>query len=166
MQRTYRGVRRADGGTAVTVDHHVLAPRQDLRDYSPAFEWDASEAGPSQLALAILADYLGDDERALSFHQEFKRRVIRGLPTGGWTLVSAQIDPVLKELESTHAVARLEKLLGHVVNAHCRQCGRRHRYWAPDRTAAQGHYEAAGWIDMLTDDGHPYMLCGDCHASK
>lgn len=36
-------------------------------------------SGPAQLALALLAHALGDDERALSLHQDFKREFVAGL---------------------------------------------------------------------------------------
>ena len=50
----------------VTVDGNPLNPRLDLRAMSKAgFEWTYEGAGPAQLALALLADHLGDDAAAL-----------------------------------------------------------------------------------------------------
>jgi hypothetical protein len=49
-----------------------LPPRLDwCRHTVEGFEWSYPGAGPAQLALAILADVLGDDERAPSLHQAF-----------------------------------------------------------------------------------------------
>src|SRR5262249_9830972 len=42
-------------------------------------EWGHSGSGPAQLALAILADYLDDDQLAVQLHQDFKFRKIAGL---------------------------------------------------------------------------------------
>jgi hypothetical protein len=50
-----------------------LDPRLDLWNHSPTgFEWGYCGSGPAQLALAILADFLGDDASAVALHQEFK----------------------------------------------------------------------------------------------
>ena len=57
---------------------HKLAPRHDLDNHSPdGFEWGYAGSGPAQLALAILADALGDDQRALRLHQPFKAHFIQ-----------------------------------------------------------------------------------------
>lgn len=57
-----------------------LDPRLDLANKSPTgFEWGYAGSGPAQLALAICADALGDDARALRLHQGFKMRVVVGL---------------------------------------------------------------------------------------
>ena len=66
--KTYRGYRAA-GGAFVDVEfadlRRALPLRLDLQNHSPdGFEWGYGGSGPSQLALAILADCLGDDERA------------------------------------------------------------------------------------------------------
>ena len=58
-ERTLRGIK-------VTVDGAPLPPRMDLHCYSKAgFEWTYAGPGPRQLALALLADHLGDDTKAL-----------------------------------------------------------------------------------------------------
>ena len=57
-----------------------LDPRHDLYNHSPdGFEWGYGGSGPSQLALAILADAT-DDETALKHYQTFKRIAITDLP--------------------------------------------------------------------------------------
>ena len=70
-----------------------LNPRLDLSNHSPAgFAWGYGGSGPAQLALALLADALGDDEAALRYHQDFKFRVIGRLEQNKpWTLTEQQI---------------------------------------------------------------------------
>lgn len=66
-----------------TVDRSLvrLNPRRDLVNHSPdGFAWGYEGSGPAQLALAILADHLKDDDRALAIYQQFKRMVIARLP--------------------------------------------------------------------------------------
>jgi len=65
-----------------------LEPRPDLRDYASGFEWWDARDRSLQLALAILADYLNDDAKALSLHEDFTWKVVAGLSTvealGAW----------------------------------------------------------------------------------
>ena len=51
-------------------------------------------AGPAQLALAILADHFGDDQKALAHYEPFMRDVIAVLDNA-WRLTSADIDAAL-----------------------------------------------------------------------
>src|SRR5438309_1179877 len=70
--KTYTG-RRRFFATKVMVDGRALPFRRDLRCHSPAeFEWGYGGQGPAQLALAILADHLGDDQEALNLYHRFK----------------------------------------------------------------------------------------------
>lgn len=76
----------------VTVDGGKLDPRLDLANHSPTgFEWGYGGSGPAQLALAILADAIGDDDLARSLYQEYKREVISALPYGSWTITVEQV---------------------------------------------------------------------------
>ena len=89
--KIYAGTREGYAAD-VTVNGRPLNPRLDLWNHSPTgFEWGYGGSGPAQLALALLADHLGDDEEAVELHQEFKRAVIAELPRRGWTLTSEQI---------------------------------------------------------------------------
>ena len=77
----------------VSVNGEALDPRLDLENKSPTgFAWGYSGSGPAQLALAILADHLGDDDTALEYFQDFKRAFIATAPEEGFTLTSEQID--------------------------------------------------------------------------
>jgi hypothetical protein len=80
----YEG-KRTDGECEVTKSNGAEAAplplRLDLWDHSPTgFEWGYGGSGPAQLSLAILADALGDDEKAVKLHQPFKWEVISCWP--------------------------------------------------------------------------------------
>jgi hypothetical protein len=97
-EKRYEG-RRRFCATKVTVDARPLRFRRDLRCHSPAeFEWGYGGSGPAQLALAILADHLDDDQEASNLYQRFKWAVIAELPRHRWTLTSQEIDMVLRNL--------------------------------------------------------------------
>jgi len=98
--KRYEGKRRLFA-TRVTVDGRPLPFRRDLRCHSPAeFEWGYGGSGPAQLALAILADHLGDDQEALNLYQRFKWMVVVRLPRLHWMLTSSQIDQALQVIHS------------------------------------------------------------------
>ena len=87
---------RSLAGSLVTVDGRPLDPRYDLRRLSKTgFEWTYEGAGPAQLALALLADHLGDDARAVALHEQFMRAVVADLDNS-WELTSDDIDAALK----------------------------------------------------------------------
>jgi hypothetical protein len=100
--KVYEGGRSL-AGAVVTVDGRKLDPRFDLKRLSPAgFEWTYEGAGPAQLALALLADHLGDDQRALAHHEAFMREVIADLDNA-WRLSSDDIDAALARLAGARA---------------------------------------------------------------
>jgi hypothetical protein len=104
----------------------ALPPRNDLFNHSPdGFEWGYSGSGPAQLALAILAHHLVDENNhppvlaalglsqlppedqmlgikpneylAVVFHQNFKSRVIANLPKEGWALDEDDIERLIMD---------------------------------------------------------------------
>lgn len=83
--KIFRGL-RADGHARVEVSgtkgrFRTLPLKLELRNHSPTgFEWGYAGSGPAQLALAICADVLGDDEHALAVYQRFKDVNITNLP--------------------------------------------------------------------------------------
>ena len=98
--KRYEG-RRHNGLTDVRVDGVPLNPRLDLHNHSPTgFEWAYGGSGPAQLALALLADCVGD-QLALQHYQEFKRAIVEALPRQHWTLTSEQIEYALQSLPGT-----------------------------------------------------------------
>jgi len=95
--KVYEGGRSLDGAV-VTVDGKRLPPRFDLKKLSPAgFEWTYEGAGPAQLALALLADHLGDDAKALALYEPFMRAIVAELDNA-WRLTSSDIDQALGTL--------------------------------------------------------------------
>ena len=100
--KTYSG-HRTEAGCAVSVADGAgsrgLDPRFDLRRHSlTGFEWGYGGSGPAQLALAIAADVLGDDEAALDVYQRLKFRVVGRLPADGWALTEAELAEAIRGL--------------------------------------------------------------------
>jgi len=96
--KTYQGSRTIDG-ISVTVDGAPLDERYDIARFTNGgFEWTYVGNEPRQLALAILADHLGDDARALALCQRFMEAKVSDLDND-WTMSSADIDAVLAEAE-------------------------------------------------------------------
>ena len=89
----YRGRRLSCGHVEVTRDGKPLPHRFDLRNHSPtSFEWGYGDSGPSQLALALLADALGDDALAQRLYQTFKFKVVACLDSHtDWEMTSESI---------------------------------------------------------------------------
>lgn len=107
--KIYEGARSNSKGAVVIVrfEHQgekhtrTLDPRHDLRNHSPdGFEWGYLGSGPAQLALAICADVLGDDERAQRVYQQFKEREIAPIKDDDWTLTETTARDVIAEIEA------------------------------------------------------------------
>lgn len=97
--KTYAGDRTIDG-ILVTVDGYPLDQRLDLRRYSGnGFEWTYEGAESRQLALAILADHLGDAERALALVEPFMREVVANFDNT-WEMTSEDVDAAVEALAS------------------------------------------------------------------
>jgi Family of unknown function (DUF6166) len=93
--KIYEGGRSLDGAV-VTVDGAPLDPRYDLKRFSPAgFEWTYVGDGPRQLALALLADHLGDDAKALALTENFMRKVVAELDNA-WRLTSEELQMAIR----------------------------------------------------------------------
>jgi hypothetical protein len=74
-------------------------PRFDLRRHSPTgFEWGYGGSGPAQLALALAADLLGDDDRAQDVYQALKFQII-GRLTDDWVLPESTIRESIDRIE-------------------------------------------------------------------
>ena len=98
--KRYEGSRE-DGLADVRINGVPLNPRLDLCKHSvTGFEWGYGGSGPAQLALAILADCVGD-ELAVQHYQDFKRAAIVALPYQGWTLTETQVREALRSAEPT-----------------------------------------------------------------
>ena len=96
--KQYEG-RRTNQGVEITVDNNPVDARLDLRNHSPTgFEWGYEGSGAAQLALAILADCVGD-ELAVQYYQGFKRRIVASLADKGWTLSEEEIRETISSLQ-------------------------------------------------------------------
>lgn len=121
--RIYNGERDEDSVTVTVTEAGVTReldpePSRALRNHSPTgFEWGYGGSGPAQLSLAILLDHftgalegepskaaLGSPENsAQHYYQNFKFRVIGGLPKDKWQLTTLEIEHhlhVLKERDN------------------------------------------------------------------
>ena len=104
-EKRYIGTRTPDECVVVVVaedgSEEPLNPRFDLRKHSlDGFNWGYSGSGPAQLALALLADALGDDERAYISYQEFKFKVVARLERDDFELTQAEICQKVASLEA------------------------------------------------------------------
>ena len=87
--RVYEGVRTTDE-CVVTADGRPLDLRLDLRLHADRPEWGYSGSGPAQLALALLADAVGDTV-ALARYQRFKRAIVARFEREKWILTQGEI---------------------------------------------------------------------------
>lgn len=81
-----------------------LDPRIDLRKHSAGFAWAGADgnAGPAlQFALALLADALQNDARALRVHHDFNSRVVPLFPKR-WTITRSRIVAYVDRIETEH----------------------------------------------------------------
>lgn len=99
--KTYEGI-RTDQSCTVTVNGTPLTLRHDLRNHSPTGpEWGYAGSGPTQLALALLAEAPDDDELAQDHYQKFKFQIVAGLDREQWILTQAEIRCWIAEVFST-----------------------------------------------------------------
>lgn len=95
--RTYTGERTIDG-VLVTVDGRPLDEGYAIRTYTDhGMEWSYEGDGPRQLALALLADHLGDAEAALAVVEPFMVRVVANFDND-WEMTSADIERALENI--------------------------------------------------------------------
>jgi len=96
--RTYQGKRTIDGLVA-TVDGAPLPEHYEVKRFTKfGFEWTYEGDSPRQLALAILVDHLGDNDRALRLTEPFMKAVVANLDND-WQLTGAEIAAAIRGLE-------------------------------------------------------------------
>jgi Family of unknown function (DUF6166) len=96
--KTYEGKRTIDG-LVVTVDGRPLPEHYDVKRFTRfGFEWTYEGESPQQLALAILADYFGDNQRAIRLCDPFMKKIVANLDND-WQLTGAEIDAAVRALE-------------------------------------------------------------------
>jgi hypothetical protein len=97
--KNYSGDRTIDG-VEVLVDGRPLDPRLDVHAFTKnGFEWSYEGPEPSQLALALLVDHLGDPKLALELEKPFMKAVVANFDNE-WELSSADIEAALASLRS------------------------------------------------------------------
>lgn len=104
---TYSGIPHEGAGKCtVLIDGAIpLGPRYDLANHSPdGFQWGYGGSGPAQLALALCAHALKDDERARRVYQRFKFRTVGGWPMGkAWSITDTDIISIAETIERERA---------------------------------------------------------------
>ena len=123
--KIYRGVplvaceTRIDVMLSTSCICNDLDPRLDLANHSPTgLSWGYEGSGPAQLSLALLADTLEDDERALKLYQPFKAAYIARIPaTQEWCLSSNMIRLLACITERQLASLKVELVAGLPVQA-------------------------------------------------
>jgi hypothetical protein len=95
---TFEGKRTIDG-LVVTVDGRRLDEHYGVKRFTSwGFEWTYEGDSPQQLALALLVEHLGDNDRAIRLSEAFMRRVVANLDND-WVLTGAEIDKAIREIE-------------------------------------------------------------------
>jgi hypothetical protein len=78
-----------------------LDPRSDLGNQDKVrFGWGTQDGDPAQLSVALLADALGDDGRALRLQQRFNNRVVSNLPKR-WIMSRSRVLAFVRMIERT-----------------------------------------------------------------
>ena len=96
--KTYEGKRTIDG-LVVTVDGQPLNEHYDVKRFTKfGFEWTYEGESPQQLALAILMDFLDDNDRAIRLCEPFMKEVVANLDND-WHLTGAEVDAAVRRLE-------------------------------------------------------------------
>jgi len=102
--KTYEGTRTIDG-LVVTVDGQPLPERYDVKRFTRyGFEWTYEGESPQQLALAILVNYLGDNDKAIRLSEPFMKAVVANLDND-WRLTGVEIEAAVRELDTTSPAA-------------------------------------------------------------
>ena len=102
--KIFCGERTIDGVKA-TVDGKPLDQRLDIQQFTPnGFEWSYEGPEPRQLALAILAEHLGDAAQAKALVEPFMKAVVANFEND-WEMNSADIDAALAAIQRQQARA-------------------------------------------------------------
>jgi hypothetical protein len=97
--KTFEGKRTIDG-LVVTVDGRPLGEHYEVKRFTKfGFEWTYEGDSPQQLALAILVDYLGDNDRAIRLSGPFMKSIVANLDND-WQLTAAEVDAAVRGIEA------------------------------------------------------------------
>jgi Family of unknown function (DUF6166) len=95
--KKFNGDRTIDGVEA-WVDGRPLDQRLDIHGYTAnGFEWSYEGPEPRQLALAILAEHLGDAAAAKALVEPFMKAIVANFDNE-WEMTSADIDTAISAL--------------------------------------------------------------------
>jgi hypothetical protein len=95
--KSFSGDRTIDGVKA-WVDGRPLDQRLDIHRFTAnGFEWSYEGDEPRQLALAILAEHLGDAAGAKALVEPFMKAVVANFDNE-WEMTSADIDAAIAAL--------------------------------------------------------------------
>ncbi len=96
--KIYEGRRTIDG-LVVTVDGTPLPEHYEVKRFTGfGFEWTYEGESPQQLALAILVDCLGDNDRAIRLSEPFMQEVVANLDND-WRLTGDEIEAAVRRIE-------------------------------------------------------------------
>jgi hypothetical protein len=93
--KTYEGKRTIDG-LVVTVDGKPLPEHYEVKQFTKrGFEWTYDGTSPQQLALAILFDHLGDNDRAIALSEPYMKDIVANLDND-WKLTGEDVDAYVR----------------------------------------------------------------------
>ena len=83
----------------IFVDGRPLGEHYQVKRFTRfGFEWTYEGDSPQQLALAILADYFGDNARAIRLAEPFMKQIVANLDND-WQLSGAEVDAAVRSIE-------------------------------------------------------------------
>lgn len=78
-----------------------LPLRLDLCSHSPTgFNWGYRGSGPAQLALALAAHALGDDQRALAIYHRLKDKLVNNMRGDQFLITREALLAMIREIET------------------------------------------------------------------
>lgn len=101
---TYKGTRGENDAPHVTkqtddLPPEPINPRLDLARHADGVNWGYFGSGCRQLAVALLADVLGDDD-ATTLSQRFKADVVCRLPWEGFEITAEAVERLFDKEET------------------------------------------------------------------
>jgi hypothetical protein len=97
--KVYEGRRTIDG-LVVNVDGKPLPEHCEVKRFTRfGFEWTYEGESPQQLALAILVDFLGDNNRAIRLSEPFMKEVVANLDND-WRLTGDEVEAAVRGIEA------------------------------------------------------------------
>ena len=103
--RMYLAFREGNRCTVAVYENgqmSALTQRQGLINHSPdGFGWGYGGSGPSQLALAMCADALGDDREAVRVYQAFKNAWVALQQGDEWQISADEVRAIIHRLGHT-----------------------------------------------------------------